>query len=36
MALIRQRQGRDSDTTRQTDRVDRQIGTDRTESGQRQ
>ena len=36
LALIRQRQGRDSDTTRQTERVDRQIGTDKTETGQRQ
>ena len=31
MALIRQRQGRDSDTTRKRDRVDRQIGTDKTD-----
>ena len=35
LALIRQRQGRDSDTTRKRDRVDRQIGTDKTETEQR-
>ena len=35
LALIRQRQSRDGDLTRKRDRVDRQIGTDKTELGQR-